>query len=487
MRPLSKLNLLLLRSPGFIAAALIGSVLAVQWAGAWYWLEITRISKEDELHRHLLDLGNAARSVVEPRVPDLRNAAEAALAQSSAAGALPGADPGAVEAYQADSAAAGREAFDQLAKRTRLRDMTLMTPGGLVLYSLREPARVLEPYPYWELDRDAVEAAAKGEAGGPLVYAAGAAPLKRAYVPVRDGEDGPVAAVLALTGGRDYLFELERLEASARGLLAAASILVLMIGWFVYRMIARQRAFERTAAHADRLTSLGTLAAGFAHEIRNPLEIIGACAEDLQKSLEAGGAGPEARETCEDIVEEVERMNGLVGQFLQYSKADHPAEPCPEGAPVAAALQGSMAMLRHAAEKRGVALSEPAGLDPSVRAAIPEARLRQIIVNLVMNAIQATPPGGRAGAEMETDGRRVRLRFTDTGPGIPREIRSRVFDPFFTTRAEGSGLGLAIAHRFAASAGGSLECLDPPGGRGALLQLTLPPAGSRTDEGPGDS
>ena len=270
------------------------------------------------------------------------------------------------------------------------------------------------------------------------------------------------------------------------GILSVIStISVLLIGLLVYRLLVRQRRFEQRAAHADRLSSLGSLAAGFAHEVRNPLQIITACAQDLERSLgQEPHSSVEAAESCRDIQDEVDRMNRLVNQFLQYSRPDTPTDK--RSARLALCLESAVGLLKHAAEKRGISIIwSAASIDSELTVAIEPDALRQIVLNLMLNAIQASPDDGRVDVHAEGEPKQVRLIIRDEGSGVPETIRFRIFDPFFTTRAEGSGLGLSIAHQLAVRAGGKIECEDRPSGRGASFVLTLPrPAHERPAAAP---
>ncbi len=462
------------RSTGFVAILLICLVLIVQYAGAWYWLEIIQISKETDLQNHLADLGQT----IEPQVADLaRELGEKSLQIEEEIGqksfGIPEDELPILTAYASHLSDIWREPFDDFAKRARLKGLTILDESGRVLLSTSEEEHALTHFDFLELDRDQFEEALAGRTAGSLAYRVRTSPLKRVYIPIFDKGNNTTAAVLCLTAGRDYLGELDHLADNVRILSTISTILVLIIGWLVYRILNRQKNFERQAAHADRLSSLGSLAAGFAHEVRNPLEIIAACTEDLERSLTDGQkAPPEALEACRDIMEEVERVDRLVGQFLQYSKSD--AHERDKGiAAVSGCLASALAMLKHAAEKRQITVSGAANLPPDIRVGMSEDSLRQIIVNLVMNAIQSIPDGGRIEVSAEAEAKFVRIRFSDNGPGVAPEIRSRIFDPFFTTRSDGSGLGLSIAHQLAARAGGTLE-YEEQAAPGACFVLMVP-------------
>lgn len=466
-----------LQSTGFIAILLIGLVLSVQYLGAWYGLEILRISKESELESHLKDLGRMAPPEMLRESLALADAAYEITEGSSAASLdLAGPDSPLAEEFRVRTALTPRSQFDSFAANARLKGLHLLDDTGRILHSTSEPDRVWGTFDYLDMDREQFESALEGQTAGSLAYRSKNSPLKRVYVPVLDPDTDGVAAVLCLTAGRDFLAELDAVGEAMTALTIISTILILLIGWLVYRLLNRQKKYERQAAHADRLSSLGTLAAGFAHEVRNPLEIIGACTEDLERTLRESSAPAQTQEACRDILEEVERLNRLVGQFLQYSRAD--ATDASGGqSSVAQSISSALAMLRHPAEKKKVSLSlSTTFASNDDRASISESALRQIIINLVLNAIQASPEDGRVEIEASADHNSIRIAVSDNGPGISSAVRARLFEPFFTTRSEGSGLGLAIAHQLARATGGSLDYLDRPG-TGACFVLLLPRVG----------
>lgn len=469
-------RLSLFRSPGSIALLLIALILCVQYGAAWYGIEMARVSKETDFNSHLQVLGEIAQLQLRDPAVEL---AELAAEIDEQFGEEPGAAaagpaPMAVAEFASGGDTFMRSPFEDFVAKTRLRNLTLLDHGGRVLYrNGLADENLLAPFDFLEIDREQFDRALHGSLAESLAYSVDSGPVKRVYVPIYDLDGHSIAGVLCLTAGRDYLGTLSKLSQNLRLLSMVSTLLVLIVGLIVYRLVARQREYERRAAHTDRLSSLGSLAAGFAHEIRNPLEIISACTEDLERSL-ARERASEPLESCRDILEEVDRMNHLVSQFLQYSRADG-AGGAAGSAEIGPSIGSVLAMLRHAAEKKGVTLVwEQAESLNGATVAIADGGLRQIVINLVMNAVEAAPEGGRVELVARLEPRRLRLQVHDDGPGVAPGLRSRIFDPFFTTRAEGSGLGLAIAHQLAARAGGKLICEELPRTSGACFTLTLP-------------
>ena len=226
----------------------------------------------------------------------------------------------------------------------------------------------------------------------------------------------------------------------------------------------------------DRLAALGEMAAGLAHEIRNPLAAIKGAIQYLDPRRVAG----DDREFLEIIVDEVNRLNGVVSQFLDYSR---PLKSSMSPGDVSEILQRTFKLL---------APDVPPGIEYALDLApdLPMVncdaeQLRQVFLNLAINAFQAMPRGGRltvsahlARDELapwrESHARdRVEVRFRDTGPGIPVEARENVFVPFFTTKEKGTGLGLAISQRIVKAHQGTIA-VSSSAGEGAEFVLSLP-------------
>jgi len=234
-----------------------------------------------------------------------------------------------------------------------------------------------------------------------------------------------------------------------------------------------QRVEERTQEflRAARLAGLGTLAAGVAHEINNPLASIASCAEGLERRLSQGGASlAEQREYLQIIAKEAYRAHEITTRLLELARAPD-ATDLPYSLPEL--LRELEVLLAHRLQAKGLALHCVCeqGL-PALRG--NPAECKQVLLNLVHNAIDASPRGATIEVRCRRQADSVVMEVEDRGPGIPAEHLERVFDPFFTTKApgEGTGLGLAIAHRIVEDHGGRLEATNT--GRGALLRVSLP-------------
>src|SRR5947209_6384339 len=199
---------------------------------------------------------------------------------------------------------------------------------------------------------------------------------------------------------------------------------------------------QRNVEHvkrAARMSALGHLSAGLAHEIRNPLASIEGAA-----FLAESDADPESRKEFLGIItKETKRLNGMVTHFLEFAR---PRPPELHATNVVELVESVLMLVsRTAAQSRVSVRSEP-DIELSSVECDPE-QLKQVILNLVLNAIQAMPGGGTVTVSAKTESGKLALSVNDTGPGIPAENVDAIFDPFFTTKRNGTGLGLPIAYQ----------------------------------------
>ncbi len=228
-------------------------------------------------------------------------------------------------------------------------------------------------------------------------------------------------------------------------------------------------AAEEQLRRADRLAAIGHLTAGLAHEIRNPLASLRGAAEILGDDHVPAA---QRRDFSVILIEETERLDRVLGNFLEYARSQKP--DAPRSCDLPQALGKIRALLEKKMQNAGIRLHENIHHDlPLV--AMAEDLLRQVLLNLLLNAIQSMEKGGEISVEAvpAPQGRFIRLTITDQGPGIPEHLAEHIFDPFFTTKAQGTGLGLAIVHKIMASHGGSIA-LDPRHPAGARFQLLMP-------------
>ncbi|MBI4703552.1 MAG: two-component system sensor protein, partial [Deltaproteobacteria bacterium] len=233
----------------------------------------------------------------------------------------------------------------------------------------------------------------------------------------------------------------------------------------------------------ERLAALGQIAAGLAHEIRNPLGAIKGAAQLLADPA-PGGAGPDPREFLGIILQEVDRLDQVVGSVLDLARPDPEEVAAPID--VGPVVQRTLQILAPEWGDDGaleVSVELGAGVAP---AAIAPERLMQVVMNLARNAVQAMGGRGRltvttrrraggAGGRGLSDGAGefVEIAVADTGAGIPAPIMPQLFQPFFTTKDKGTGLGLAICQRIVRAAAGRIE-VHSSEGCGATFAVVLP-------------
>jgi signal transduction histidine kinase len=285
----------------------------------------------------------------------------------------------------------------------------------------------------------------------------------------RESLHGPVAA----TEGA-----LTRLQAV---IFAAQFALVLVAAWaavFTWReMIAPLRVelveSQALVARNEKLASLGVLAAGVAHEIRNPLTAIKARLYVQQKALTPGSR---ERGDAEFIGREIDRLDKIVNDFLRFAR---PVEPERKPLSPAELLREVCELMAPKLREAGIELGIDRRVDTTIHAD-PE-QLKQVLLNLINNAADAL--GGRGAIQMRAVASRVTLggrprdaviiEVEDNGPGIPPAVQERLFDPFFTTKPSGTGLGLSIAARIVGKHGGVLR-FQTAANRGTTFGIVLP-------------
>jgi signal transduction histidine kinase len=209
------------------------------------------------------------------------------------------------------------------------------------------------------------------------------------------------------------------------------------------------------------------LAAGIAHEIRNPLTSINILIHSLTENSPAENAN---REDLQVIEEEIRRINEIVDQFLRFAK---PAPPLLEKTNLIPIFEEILQLLRPQIERGKIKVKKEFGPLPLIT--VDREQIKQVILNLLLNAVQAMPKGGHltlSGQVSESD-HWIRLSVQDSGIGIPEEDLKKLFDPFFSTKEGGVGLGLSIAHRIVDQHHGKIEVESAPG-KGTLLAVCLP-------------
>jgi signal transduction histidine kinase len=336
------------------------------------------------------------------------------------------------------------------------RDLTVLAdasgPSGRRVDLLRiDPARVRRAF--------------EGESGTGAGFALGEEGVTTGYFPVR-ASDGTVRAVLALEAGQAFAGARRGLRSAlafGAALAAAAAVALAVVAW---RWTQAERARREAAERAARGEALSRMAAMAAHEIRNPLAVIRGTI-DLLRERSGAALGERGASDLQDVLGEVERLRRLTEDFLDVA--------------------GDRALVRSRFELREMLEDAARAAEasfPAVRVRrsftdLPRidgdpGRLRQVFANLLSNAAQAQREGEIELSAAAADGE-VRITVHDSGPGVPPEIRDRLFEPFVSAKSGGTGLGLALSRRFVERHGGMLDLVGD-GRPGATFQVRLPGA-----------
>jgi two-component system sensor histidine kinase HydH len=223
-----------------------------------------------------------------------------------------------------------------------------------------------------------------------------------------------------------------------------------------------------------RLASVGNLAAGVAHEIRNPLSSIKGFATYFRERYRDN---PDDYKNADIMIQEVERMNRVIGQLLEFAR---PLEMKKRKSAVEPEILHTVRLVEGQARNKGITIRTR--LTPVPDIMIDPDRIKQVLLNLCINAIESMKEGGILNVELNPDtatpgskdsGKRIRIAISDTGAGIRKEDLPRIFDPYFTTKSSGTGLGLAIVHKIIEAHGGELRISSEPG-KGTRVEIVLP-------------
>jgi PAS domain S-box-containing protein len=257
----------------------------------------------------------------------------------------------------------------------------------------------------------------------------------------------------------------------------------------VIRDLTENKRLEMQLRRADRMVSVGTLAAGVAHEINNPLAYVCSNLTFLREQLEQDPLPPDALRELREVVAETQdgtdRVRAIVQDLKTFARSDEERR-----GPVSVdqVVDGALRLVRNELQRSNAKLER--ALEPVPAVLGNESRLGQVLVNLLVNALQSFPDSrsepNRIRISARTDeNQRVVMEVEDNGVGMSPEVMQRIFDPFFTTKpvGVGTGLGLAICHSIVQSMGGEIEVRSTPG-RGTTFMLSLP---AFTDEAEGES
>jgi len=451
-----------------LTAGLLVAILLLGWGGGMYVYWVVRVSKERDLGKRLTAVGQFAAD-------ELMNA-RLGLPMVALAGLVldtwPPEDYGPYfveqrDRFEEDYGAELADFLRRLATDADLRRAMIVDIHQRAIADSDGEAPAFEVFDYLSIDAYEMEHAAEEKRTyTTLYYAVGGSDYMRSYTPLTD-DQGTVFAFVRLEASRDYFAEMRQIRSELIALAVIVTILLGLVAFVFQRLLQYLLHVEQAVAQSDRFQSIATLAAGFAHEVRNPLGIIRSCAEGLAD--EFGEQNPEAVGLARDMVEEVVRLDSLITQFLQM------ARPAGSGTwrPIRIndAIQAVVSLARKDLEAKQ--LTAQLNLDPSSPAApIDEKALKQVIFNILLNAKEATDAGGSISVATRSRRGRVEVVISDTGRGISESDLKRVFDPFFTTKKGGTGLGLSLSRRLVEQFGGSMAIYSQEG-RGTTVEISF--------------
>jgi signal transduction histidine kinase len=255
---------------------------------------------------------------------------------------------------------------------------------------------------------------------------------------------------------------------------------------FIFSEISQTKRIQTEVVRMDRMASLGSLSAGLAHEIRNPLAGIKAMAQSLEEELESN---PATTEYVKRILRQVDRLDKLLKAFFSYAK---PARPEPNITDIEQIIQEALPLFERKMRDEGVVIKQMYAKD-LYRVFVDPNQIEQVILNLMLNAFDAIPGNGTIMIKAENadlseqpngDGRAsqpttllsnkfIKITIEDSGRGIPAEIKENIFNPFFTTKSFGTGLGLSIVYQLIREHGGKID-VQSKVGKGTKFTIHLP-------------
>jgi signal transduction histidine kinase len=353
--------------------------------------------------------------------------------------------------------------LDALCSATGLADVSVIDDSSRVVYAVRAGfASAGAPSPYDSLSHDTIVHARTSRSVAFPPIRRGALEVRAAAARIADAP----GVVLVAEDLPRWGPELARLRRDL-SLLAAVSVLaVAALALLVLRANASEVSLERRLSRSQNLAAMGRMTATLAHEIKNPLAIIRGSARRLAK-LE-----PEAKALSDSVIEEVDRLSATVNRYLQFARGAGEGAAADARGAVAGTLAATLDLLEgELRERRVEVVREPPFDEATVK--LDDASLKQVWLNLLQNALEASVEGSRIRVRCAVEGGRARVTIADEGAGIAPEVLARVGEPFFTTRAQGTGLGVHLSRQLVQGAGGTLE-LSSRQGVGTTLQVVLP-------------
>ncbi len=236
----------------------------------------------------------------------------------------------------------------------------------------------------------------------------------------------------------------------------------------VLRDLSEQRSMQRVINRQEKLSAMGELASGVAHEIRNPLNAIGVLAQRLDIEFSPTADEGEYRQLVRAVVSEVHRVNAIIQRFLKFAR---PPQLVMVKSNLDDFMTGYRPILQGEADAKGIHFTLQTGSGATVL--LDRDQMQQALLNIVQNGVEATEAGGMMTIALSSHADRAIIEITDTGRGIPEKERARIFNLYYTTKDDGSGMGLSIANQIVQSHGGMIE-LEQREPQGTCFRIILP-------------
>ncbi len=247
---------------------------------------------------------------------------------------------------------------------------------------------------------------------------------------------------------------------------------------FIFYDVTQKKESERELARTQKLAEMTTLAARLSHEIRNPLNNLNIYTQLAERDLRLIGKDPgsvdrtsaQAREHLKIVREEIDRLNNVLEDFLT---AVRPTKPILAEVNVYSLIEGTLRLLKPELESRSANVTFESHCGDGITILADEGQLRRAVLNLIKNAEEAIDNGGEIGISLDLEDPEVVIRVKDNGPGVPEELRERIFEPYFSTKENGTGLGLVTVKRVVEDHGGTISVESKPG-NGAKFEIRIP-------------
>ncbi len=421
-------------------------VLLAFYSGSWFFLNRLSRTLDEELENRLSAIaGLVARQVQTTAFPDLVSGGQSSTAKSYI-------DP----------------LIDNLPSEVNVQNIFLIDRRFQTLKSNQDIFSPGEEISYLIGDSSEVRRAWAGEVTSSPVDTLAGIRFKAAYAPVRDSR-GAIVCLVVVEASADFLNLLQPAKRQlVVGGIVGAGVVILFV-FFLYKTLLDFLRTQENLRRSERLATMGQMAATVAHEIRNPLGIIKSTAYVLRQRYEQPS---QPDELFEFIPAEVNRLNRLVNDFLSLTRDRLLALSQSD---LVKTVEKALTMVRSDEQANGIALNFNRAM-PSLPMRYDEEVITQVLLNLLLNAVQAMEGKGAVEVCLQEENEKgkqlAHLVVQDNGPGLPADPE-KIFEPFFTTKTRGSGLGLAVCKQLVEKHGGRIAA-ESEKGKGTTVHVWLP-------------